>query len=195
MPAHNESAVSSSGGSDLTTTTLLAGEAHIGSFSPELAIVPASALMTRPADTTAYALGDLVANSTTAGSVVPFTFPVSRAADKLVSIVGCDIVKSGTSITSASFRLHLYQTLPTVTNGDNGAWLSIKAGYLGSLDITVDRAFSDGAVGIGVPTIGSEIITLPASGTVNIFGLLEARNTYTPGNAETFLPSLRTYRA
>ncbi len=183
------------GGSGSFSGALTAGEAHVGTISPELAIVSATASMTRPADTLAYGIGDLVANSTTAGSVTPFTFAVSRVTNGLVSIIGGKLEKSTTSVTSAFFRLHLYQTSPTVTNGDNAAWLSIKAGYLGALDITVDRAFSDGASGIGVPVIGSEIIAIPASGTVNIFGLLEARGAYTPGNAETFLPSLRTYRA
>lgn len=186
---------SGGGGGGSFSGALTAGEAHVGTISPELAIVSAAATMTRPADTTAYALGDLVANSTTAGSVTPFTFAVSRVTDRLVSIIGGKLEKSTTSVTSAFFRLHLYQTSPTVTNGDNAAWLSVKAGYLGALDITVDRAFSDGASGIGVPVIGSEIIAVPASGTVNIFGLLEARGAYTPGNAETFLPSLRMYRA
>lgn len=186
---------SGGGGGGSFSGALTAGEAHVGTISPELAIVSSTATMTRPADTTAYAIGDLVANSTTAGSVTPFTFAVSRVTNGLVSIIGGKIEKSTTSVTSAFFRLHLYQTSPTVTNGDNAAWLSIKAGYLGALDITVDRAFSDGASGIGVPVIGSEIIAVPASGTVNIFGLLEARGAYTPGNAETFLPSLRMYRA
>jgi len=37
-----------------------------------------SASFTRPANTTAYADGDLVANSATAASVVPLTFTSSR---------------------------------------------------------------------------------------------------------------------
>jgi hypothetical protein len=70
-----------------------------------------------------------------------------------------------------------------VTNGDNGAWLSTGvADYLGSVDVTCDRAFSDGAAGYGVPTTGSEINHTSQS----VFGLIEARATYTPANAEVF---------
>jgi len=94
--------------------------------------------------------------------------------------------KSGTGITNASFRLHLYNTAPTVTNGDNGAWLSNNvANYLAPLDVTVDRAFSDGAAGRGVPIAGSEInFVLPAG--VVVHGLLEARGAYTPVSGEVF---------
>jgi hypothetical protein len=138
----------------------------------------------RPGDTTAYALADLVANSTTAGSVVPLSFAVGRSAlGKGGMIRRGRIKKSGTSITNASFRLHLYASSPTPANGDNGAWSTNKAAdYLGAIDITVDRAFTDGAVGVGAPNTGAEI-----NFTANtIYGLLEARGGYTPGNAETF---------
>jgi hypothetical protein len=56
------------------------GENHIGQIGGHIAVVSAS--FTRPADTNAYAAGDLVANSVTAGSVIPMTFAVARAADK-----------------------------------------------------------------------------------------------------------------
>ena len=55
-----------------------------------------TATLTRPADTTAYASGDLVANSTTAGSVTPLTFNAgasqgsvlfARIGDRLQSVI------------------------------------------------------------------------------------------------------------
>jgi hypothetical protein len=98
--------------------------------------------------------------------------------------------KSGTSITNASFRLHLYSASPTVTNGDNGVWLSDQAAnYLGGLDVTLDRAFSDGAAGNGLPISGSEINFDLAAGLV-VYGLLEARASYSPASAEVFIASL-----
>ena len=56
----------------------------------------ATASFTRPADTTAYASGDLVANSTTAGSVIPMTF-VIRPENRGSMIRRARIKKSGTS--------------------------------------------------------------------------------------------------
>jgi hypothetical protein len=149
-----------------------------------------TATFNRPADTTAYASGDLVANSATAGSVVPMQFTVARVAAGSGMIRRLRIRKTGTSVTSALFRLHLYNVSPTPSNGDNGAWLTDQsAEYVGSLDVTLDKAFTDGATGNGLPTIGYEINFKLSSGTV-LYGLLEARGAYTPASGETFLVEL-----
>jgi hypothetical protein len=63
------------------------------------------------------------------------------------------------------------------------------ADYLGAMDVTIDRAFTDGAAGYGTPTVGAEIAVKLASGTA-IFALIEARAAYTPGNAEVFTLTL-----
>lgn len=167
--------------------SLPAGEAHIGQVGGST--VRISATFTRPADTTAYASGDLVANSTTAGSVAALTFTnVGRIAGAGGMIRRARIKKSGASVTTASFRLHLYSSAPTtIANGDNGAWQTDgAANYLGSLDITCDKAFSDGAVGNGIPTVGAEINFTSQT----IYGLLEARGAYAPANGEAFDVSL-----
>lgn len=152
---------------------------QIGGFTARI-----DASFTRPADTTPYASGDLVANSTTAGSVNPMAFQIGRKSlGRGGTIRRARLRKSGTSVTNASFRLHLYSAVPTFTNGDNGAWLSNKsADYVGAIDVVVDKAFSDGAAGNGVPLIGQEI-----NFTANTYyGVLEARGAYTPASAESF---------
>jgi hypothetical protein len=146
-----------------------------------------TATVTRPADTTAYASGDLVANSTTAGSVTPMSFTVSRGTATGGMVRRCRIRTSSTSITNATFRLHLYAASPTCTNGDNGAWLTDNAtNYVGSLDVTIDKAFSDGAAGNGVPSVGNEINFT----STTYYGLLEARAAYTPTSGEVFTVEL-----
>lgn len=147
------------------------------------------ATFTRPANVAAYASGQLVANNTVAGSVVPMTFNVSRSKDGSFFLRRAKVKKSTNTTTNASFRVHLYETLPTVTNGDGGAWLSSEAGYLGFVDVTIDKAFSDPAAsghGIPVYNAGPAQIQLHLKNTNTIFGLLEARGAYTPGNAEVF---------
>lgn len=147
-------------------------------------LVAASQMM-RPADTTAYAVGDLVANSTTAGSVTPLTFAVNRSGTTGLGgmIRRAKLKTSNVSLTSASFRLHLYSASPTVANGDNGAWSSSGAAtYLGAIDFTLVRAFTDGAAGWSTVLEGQEINFT----TDNVYGLLEARDTYTPASAQTF---------
>ena len=148
-------------------------------------IVVTSWSFVRPADITAYASGDLVANSTTAGSVIPLTFNVRN--ENIGSIVRrIRMRKTSTSVSGSSFRVHLYNSSPTVTNGDNGAWLSTTSGYIGSFDVTIDKAFSDGAGGAGVANNGVDINLI--YGTV--YGLVEARGAYTPTSAETFTVEL-----
>ena len=148
-------------------------------------LINASATVTRPANTTAYASGDLVANSATAGSVTPLSWTASREAGVPFRIQRVRMKMSDAVLTNASFRLHLYGSAPTVTNGDNGAWVSIDADYLGSIDITVDKAFSVGSAGVAVPTSGVPLGVVLASGTT-LYGLLEARAVYTPTSAEVF---------
>jgi hypothetical protein len=150
-----------------------------------------SSSITRPADTTAYASGDLVANSTTAGSVTPFSWPVTTKLGGSGMVRRVRIRKSGTSTTNASFRVHLYNASPTPSNGDNGAWLTNKAdNYMGYFDVTVGQAFTDGAAGNGAPAVGAEVNFDLLLNTVIVYGLLEARGAYTPASAEVITVSL-----
>lgn len=160
-----------------------------------------SANFTRPADTTAYTAGDLVANSTSSGSVVPLSFANAvRTAGDCVRIERVRIEKSTTSLTNASFRFHLFEASPTVTIGDNTAFNSSGAlscnnvlNYVGSFSATLTNSGSDGAIGFALPTTGSGVTASPTSGT-SLFGLLEATAAYTPGNAEVFYVVLEGYR-
>lgn len=144
---------------------------------------------TRPANTTAYASGDLVANNTTAGSVTPISIGGLAYNDQGSSIIRrVKLAKSGTSTTSASFRVHLYKSSPTVANGDNSAFSTDKvADYIGACDVTIGQAFTDGACGFGVPNTGSEFMVRLAGGSSQIvYALLEARAAYTPSSGEVF---------
>ena len=171
------------------TATIEASEVHIGAVGGTTAKVEAS--FTRPADATTYASGDLVANNTTAGSVTPMEFTVARVAGGSGMIRRARVRKTSTGVTGASFRLHLYLSAPTPQNGDNGVWSTNKAAdYVGALDVTVDRAFTDGAAGNGIPTNGAEINFDLPDGQTKLYGLLEARGAYAPGSGETITVGL-----
>jgi hypothetical protein len=147
----------------------------------------ASASFSRPADTTAYASGDLMANSTTAGSVAAMTFArVTKGAGRSAQIRRVRVSKTGTGVTNASVRLHLYTTLGiTAANGDNGAWSTDQAAaYVGSVDVTIDKAMTDGAAGNA--TCEFNVASL------SLYGLLEARGAYTPASAEVFTVTLES---
>lgn len=161
-------------------------------------ITVAATAMTRPADTTAYASGDLVANSTTAGSVAPLQFQnIVRAPGRMGGrVIGARIFKTTQGTANAAFRIHLFSALPAVANGDNGVFAptdAALANWIGSLDVTVDVASAARAIGRGNPAAAQQNgvpFRLASPDTPTLFGLLEARGAYTPGNAEAFTVSL-----
>jgi hypothetical protein len=145
-----------------------------------------AASFARPNDTTAYAVGDLIANSTTAGSVVPMQIQLgNQFPNGMTRLTRARLIKSGTGVANATFRIHLYETLPTPTNGDNGAWSTGQAAHwLGNIDIASMLAFTDGAAGTGSASAGSEMFLRLAGKSV--YALLAALGAYTPVASETF---------
>jgi hypothetical protein len=146
-----------------------------------------SATFTRPADTTTYAAGDLVANSTTAASVAAMSWVT--AGSQAYWIPGFKLFKTGTGLTGASFRLHVYTAAPTVTTaGDNSAYGSNVAGnanWIADYDLTMVTKHNDGCAGLMVPTEG--VIKLDyQSDPTTLYGLLEATGAYAPTSGETF---------
>jgi hypothetical protein len=152
-----------------------------------------SVSFTRPADTTAYAAGDLVANSTTAGSVVvPVLTSAVREEGSCIRIERVRLRKTSTSLTNASFRVYIFRAAPTPSVGDNGALnasgvmaLDDVANLVGWSDITLDRSATAGAAGRGIPSAGSGMTASPTTGT-SLYAVVEATAAYTPTSGETF---------
>jgi hypothetical protein len=155
-----------------------------------------SASFIRPANVTPYAAGALVANSVTAGAVIPMAFKLDNSFPMgQFRLTRARLFKSGAVVTNATFRLHLYQALPTVTNGDGGAWLSSNsADWIGNIDVASMLAFSDGAAGTGSCPAGSEQYVRQAQGKV-VYGLLAALGAYTPASAEQFTAVIEVIEA
>ena len=145
----------------------------------------------RPANTTQYTASDLVANSATAADVVPMAFNCgSNGAAIMVRRVR--VAKTGTSLTTATFRVHLFNKLPVPTVGDNGVWdnsnvlATDDARYLaGTFDVTVGKSGVSGSSGQGVSTTGSDVILSPFTGDL-VYGILSATGAYTPTSGEDF---------
>lgn len=154
------------------------------------------ASFTRPANTTAYSTGQLVANSTTAGSVVPLAIPIGgQTGFGSLRLVRARLSKSGTGVTNATFRIHLYSQSPTCANGDGAAWSTNQAAnWLGNIDVSSMLAFTDGATGTGSLPAGSEgflkITNNSGQSQQFIYCLLAALGAYTPASAEVFTLTL-----
>jgi hypothetical protein len=153
-------------------------------------IIPAT--FTTPAGTTAYASGDLIANSGTAGLVRPLSFQLVRGVWAPGFVRKAHVKTADTGAASASIRLHLYRLQPTPSNGDNAAWLTTESHWLGSLTGTLDKTFTDYVKGELVPDNGSEVFVAAnqAANDVMIYGLLEARGAFTPQGAKEWDVSL-----
>ncbi len=149
-----------------------------------------SASFTRPANTTQYTAGDLVANDATAGNVTPITFSLAAAAGRTSFLaLGASLRKSSNVVTVATFALHLFDRTKTVVGGDNADFeVATIDGYLGS--IAMDAA-TGATVGIATADNLFEYYSLGASplpiiAGANIYGFLAAVGAYTPTSAEVF---------
>jgi hypothetical protein len=174
-------------------TAPVAGENHIGQIGG--AIIIAGASFSRPANTTAYPVGALILDATSAATVNANTastagimrLHVGRAVDKTGMVRRLRLKTNDAAFANATVRVHLYKDRPTVSNGDGAAWLTTESNYLGYSDITLDRHFTDAEKGIGIPAWGSEWNFDPSSGTDYIHALLETRTAIaSPGSAKTW---------
>ena len=139
---------------------------------------------TRPNDATAYADGDLVANSTTAGSVVPLKFGIPWKRSCIIR--GASIRKSdGADVVNATFTLHLFRNTPVVANGDNGALSTDYAEKLGSIAVGAQTGYTDD--GYSISFAGNFYVDAIDR---FVYGLLEAKGVYTPAALETFVVTL-----
>ena len=152
-------------------------------------IVTSIASFTRPNDITAYAANDLVANSTTAGSVTPMTFRFPTGEGKNARITAVKVQKSGTTPTNGNFHIRLYAASPTCANGDNGAWSTSLSDYVGKLDPAIVEAFTDGSAVVSTFAEGSDTV-YHFSTTESLYGLLVADAAYTPAALEVFTVTL-----
>jgi hypothetical protein len=163
-------------------------------------ISASSTQFARPGDTTAYAAGDLIANNTSAASVVPLSFTF-RSREPFLQIDRALLRKSSTGVTNPSFRLNLYSAIPVISvSGDNGlmsANTTAATTFIGGLSTSGTlTTHLDGGVSNLLPFCGTSAFPLPlfvdcrslitGGESVKLYGLLEALAAYAPGNAETF---------
>ena len=153
-------------------------------------ITPRSSF-TRPANTDAYHTNDLVANSATAGSVIPLTFSVARMSLGRGSIRRAILFKDDETTTNANFNLHLFTQAPTVTNGDGGAFAVDTCRYfLGTLafDMTSGAFATTTDLVKGVvanPELNFDLHSISDSER-RMFGFLQAAAAYGPASEELF---------
>ena len=148
---------------------------------------------TRPADTTQYTSGDIVANSTTAASITPLSWSIEGMQGASGIIRGVRVYKSNKTVTAGSFRVHLFTADPGVpTNGDNGAFgIADASNFLDT--VAVDLSSSSMAGGTTGAKKRSAAVAIPftfPTTAMKLYGLIDVQGTYTPTSAETFTITL-----
>lgn len=165
--------------------------------------------LTRPSDTTAYAIGDALANSSTAASVVPLEFKVAKENGGAGFVTGAQIATDSATAFGA-LRLHLFNRKPFADAGyqaDNSAlaltYAAMRAGNadqaidgdnisphgvpnkLPAIDFTSFNAHSSSAYAVGTCD-QTELAFVCTPNSKLIYGLLEVRAVFTPANAQNF---------
>lgn len=145
----------------------------------------------RPANTTAYTSGDIVADNTTAASITPLSWGVGAVGGSGI-IRAVRLFKSATSATAASFRVHLFLASPgTPTNGDNGAYgVASVTDHLDTVAIDLSSgAFAGGTTGLNKRSAATAI-AFRLGINDKLYGLIDAQGAYTPASGETFRVTL-----
>jgi hypothetical protein len=145
----------------------------------------------RPNDATPYAANDLIANSTTAGQVVPMQFNLEKISNR-GKIVAVRLFTDNEVVVNANFNLHLFRELPVPGVGDNAPFAVGSARpHLGAVacDMTAGSfvTATDKAkrFALTVPIV----FEAPFEQRV-IYGLLQAAAIYTPAALEVFEATL-----
>jgi hypothetical protein len=133
--------------------------------------------LTLPSTTTAYAAGQLIANSATAGSVVVPSFSIANSGGG-AAIPRLRLSTNDTTSTAwgaVNIQIDLWSAAPTFTNGDRGAFLPATGtgAHLGAYTCTMSAEYGDGAYAECAPLVGNFSLPALASGT-SIFWTMQA---------------------
>ena len=150
---------------------------------------------TRPNDTNAYAAGDVIADSTSAATIITLEGAVKGDGESSI-ILTAKLISSANQATKLDARLWLFDTAPSSYGNDNAAFTPTDAEMRTVLAVI---AFPSTAWIGGDATSGAggnamceaqglwlPIATAARATGNSIYAVLEARNAYTPVAQERF---------
>jgi hypothetical protein len=146
----------------------------------------------RPADTSAYAAGDVISNSTSAPVVLTFANAGPTYGSAIIQTVSLRVDVSTVPAGYGSFRLHLYNAAPTAIN-DNAAY-NLPSGdrskYQGFVELSTPLDLGD-TLWSQADYVGKQVRLLDG----NLYGILETRGAFTPTSGASKTISLFTVEA
>ena len=149
------------------------------------AVTVKGAAKTRPADATAYAAGDVISESTSAGTgfTISNVVPISGGAGRIKRIVvRCSLININPAL-----RIHIFDTVPanTVYN-DNAPATTVYAASISEIaTIDLPPMISGAANSGSVSQVQDKDISFLSSGT-DLTVILETLNTFTPSSGNTW---------
>lgn len=172
------------------------GEQHVGVVS-ERFFREGSGTLFRPANTTAYAALDALADSATASLVTPLSITLSRRREDPVTIERLSLFTTDTGLAlGIRVRAFCFRAAPVAGAGDNAkftlaiATAPANRSFIGSLtgafiqnDSDASLVWSDAGFAILTPDSGSRLLFRPHDGKVYI--LLQALDAFTPSANST----------
>ena len=173
-------------------TALPAGANAIGSITNTSFLSPVTGIatnptgtLTRPANTTAYAASQLIASSTTAGSIVVPSFAIANAAGGAI-IPRVRLSTNATTGWGTTLTLNLWTSAPTYTNGDGGTYAVATGGasHVAQFNCILTQ-YGDAAQGECQITVNNFAILKLASGTA-VYWDLQTTAAATPISGQTF---------
>jgi hypothetical protein len=163
-----------------------AGAAHVGSVGG--ATVAATGSITRPANTTAYAAGQVVGTASTDVITVASAGRVNGGSGVILDVV---VIDQGGASAAGSFELYLFSAAPTV-QVDQAA-LALVAADLATL-VAVVPLLNSYVTNVAATISGSRVYTVSGvnagfvcgGSSTSLFAVLVTRAAYTPISAEAF---------
>lgn len=149
--------------------------------------------ITRPANTTTYAVGDVVGTDPATNITFSNVMPEAGVNFYIVSIK-LEIVKTSVPANMSSFTLHLYNAAPTAIT-DNLAWTLIAADgskYLGAFSIAVPEDLGETLIRVEDNINKKRKL---ASSSSTLYGQLVTNGNYQPGSGDVVKLSLETVGA
>lgn len=151
-------------------------------------LILATATLTRPNDTTAYAAGDVVSNS--ASATTPLALPLARVEGGSGYLVAARLSTSKKSITPR-MRVHLFNASDPTLAADNAAWRELFAdaskrlGYfdLPAMSTAADTTNSNMARALD---LALRIPFVAAAAALNLYAVLETLDAFTPDANQQF---------
>jgi hypothetical protein len=155
--------------------------------------------ITRPADTTQYGVGDVIASSTVAAAAIA-ALPVFDPG-RVSVLHSITLSKANNNVTTAAFRAWILDSAPALTNGDNGALAAMTMAQVvaqfectfAAGDVYLSECLADMHDTLALKTIvgasGAEVGFTPRKNIifpVKHWLVLEARGAYTPASGEVF---------